>query len=187
MLIPASHFGGIAFGSDLDFRVLKGYKVGYTKESLKSKQIEGKRPNIFTNFREYHLPLPNIMRADINNSFFYREGIFDAIICDPPYGYRAFSRENTGKTAYKNPEMLDEYNNGLIKGEEKLDKMTFENDYSEDGFNPYQGGVLCFAPLKLCSIDQIFQNLLNFASRVLRTDGLLVCLYPVDGNKDLAK
>jgi 23S rRNA G2445 N2-methylase RlmL len=80
-------------------RFIRGYGVGYSKNE---NGLATKGANIFTNFNEYGFKAPQIMRADINNPCFRLNETFDAIICDPPYGYRAFSRqkgmEDTKKT-----------------------------------------------------------------------------------------
>jgi tRNA G10 N-methylase Trm11 len=88
LLIPPSFFGCNVWGSDIDIRVLKGYGVGYTKKKKKEGNMD-----IFTNFVEYGLNMPNIIRCDINNPSMRNNEIFDTIICDPPYGHRAFTRK----------------------------------------------------------------------------------------------
>ena len=51
--------------------------------------------NIFTNFIEYGLEIPEIMRMDTTVDLFKDKlNFFDSIICDPPYGYRAAVRES---------------------------------------------------------------------------------------------
>lgn len=84
------------FGSDIDIRVLKGYGVGYTKptEKLQNKQKCKKviGHNVFTNFINYGLTIPQIIRNDINQSSIQPSEFFDSIVSDPPYGKRAFQR-----------------------------------------------------------------------------------------------
>ena len=50
--------------------------------------------DIFTNFEEYGLPKPEILRMDSTVGLLKSENLFDAIICDPPYGWRASARES---------------------------------------------------------------------------------------------
>lgn len=90
ILVAAQHFGGICFGSDIDMRVLKGMKVGRSRE--------GREADIFTNFRNYGLQLPEILRCDNSKPAWGMTEIFDAIVCDPPYGVRARSRTAGNKT-----------------------------------------------------------------------------------------
>ena len=91
----------MVLGSDIEVRVLKGYSVG---GKTKNKGIEGldeiKKFNIYTNFLYYKLPCPDVMAMDVSIvQFNVRQAasgaamrpIFDAIVCDPPYGVRARS------------------------------------------------------------------------------------------------
>ena len=50
---------------------------------------------VFANFRQYGLPLPEIVRADAARLFDCFRGVgaaFDAVVADPPYGLRAGAR-----------------------------------------------------------------------------------------------
>lgn len=47
--------------------------------------------NIFTNFKHYKLPTPDFFVQDCANMMIRKGTVFDAIICDPPYGVRARS------------------------------------------------------------------------------------------------
>lgn len=171
LLIPPSHFGAIVFGSDIDIRVLKGYKVGYTKESLLMKK-KGKE-NIFTNFIQYGLASPSIFRGDINSHHYFKEKIFDCILCDPPYGIRAMTRQSTGQVDL-NPKLqseVDEEN----KGKAIFDSLKrFDEEYS-----PYSDTSISFSPLIQCSVNKLFEKLLYTSSLYLRQKGRMICLYPV--------
>jgi tRNA (guanine10-N2)-methyltransferase len=85
ILLAASIFKPFCFGGDIDMRVLKGLSVG--------RSTKGTQADIFTNFRNYGFQVPEIFRCDNSNPCFKKEGFFDAIICDPPYGVRAGSRK----------------------------------------------------------------------------------------------
>lgn len=91
LLVAATSHGGTCFGSDIDFRVLKGLKKGKQVGSIRG------------NFDQYHLRQPELLRMDISVMtlrcrsmhdlvlvIIYR---FDGIICDPPYGIRAGARK----------------------------------------------------------------------------------------------
>lgn len=73
--------------------MLKGYGVGRKTKN----QVEGldkiKKFDIFTNFYHYKMPLPEIFAMDCSNPAMQRQGLFDAIVCDPPYGVRARSQK----------------------------------------------------------------------------------------------
>ena len=101
LLIPPSHYKALCFGCDLDVRVLRGYSVGYTRKSEEDKTPQKRQGNIFSNFDDYNFPRPQIIRQDINKPAFRKNNfLFDAIICDPPYGWRAGVRK-TGLSTYK--------------------------------------------------------------------------------------
>ena len=99
--VAMKHFKAMVLGSDIDVRVLKGYAVG---GKTKNKGIEGldqiTKFNIYTNFLHYKLPCPEVMSMDVSVVQFNvkqaasgvaMRPIFDAIVCDPPYGVRARS------------------------------------------------------------------------------------------------
>lgn len=77
--IACSHFGAVTFGSDIDGRAIRG---------------KGGR-SVLSNFEKYDLlsAFGDTFISDLTNTPL-REGpgvnkrIFDAIICDPPYGVR---------------------------------------------------------------------------------------------------
>lgn len=69
--MACSHFGAVVFGSDLDLRVLSGCGVGrktYNEEVAKKvkqemeEETKDEQPifNIYTNFKHYGLPMPEI-------------------------------------------------------------------------------------------------------------------------------
>jgi len=72
---------------------LKGYGVG-RKNTNKIDDIENlKRFDVMTNFIHYKIPIPEIVVMDNAHSALNtkRGPLFDAIVCDPPYGVRARS------------------------------------------------------------------------------------------------
>eukprot|EP01036_Dinobryon_divergens_P033271 gene33271-43022_t len=98
ILVALTHFGAICTGSDIDPRVLRGeMKVDLT------------RRDVLENFHAYGLPRPDLIRMD--NHLFDRdtdgdrdgdgddgrEGFFDAIVTDPPYGIRAGAKKSGRK------------------------------------------------------------------------------------------
>ena len=95
-MTSCAHFNAFCFGNDLDIRVLKGYGVG---RITKNQGIEGldkiKKFDVFTNFYHYKLPVPEVYVMDCSKpSYHFSRGpIFDAIVCDPPYGVRARSQK----------------------------------------------------------------------------------------------
>ncbi len=161
-------------------RVIKGYGIGYTKPEKSSDKVS-KGSDIFTNFELYNLNPPSILRADINLPFFRYGEIFDSIICDPPYGQRAFTR----KTGMEDPKKqkrqarLKEKYGELIENENKtsinVGDMVYDKSGKTDSYH--------FAPLKQCSIEDIFKNLLDLGDKTIVKGGNLVCLFPHKRNK----
>ncbi|XP_042481323.1 tRNA (guanine(10)-N2)-methyltransferase homolog [Macadamia integrifolia] len=150
ILVAAAHFGAMTMGADIDIRVVR----------------DGRGPdcNIWSNFKQYRLPMPiSLLRAD-NNLPPWRPGlkeVFDAIICDPPYGVRAGGRKSGGRK--------------LLKG--AVDPYTVPDDKRTDH-------IPSTAPY---SLVECVHDLLDLAARMLVMGGRLVFFYPVlreDGSTD---
>ena len=210
LLIPPSHYKALCFGCDLDVRVLRGYSVGYTRKSEEDKTPQKKQGNIFSNFDDYNFPRPQIIRQDINKPAFRKKNLFfDAIICDPPYGWRAGVRK-TGLTSnkkekrekrlekkrQKNKDKNKENND--IK-DDKDDKDNKDDDNNNDNENDKDdinnedmnffyfekdGEKKMFLPTSHTSVNNIFDGLINFAIDNLKIGGFLVCLFPVRKEKE---
>ncbi|KAB1208238.1 hypothetical protein CJ030_MR7G027349 [Morella rubra] len=96
ILVAAAHFGAMTMGADIDIRVVR----------------DGRGPdcNVWSNFKQYGLPMPvALLRAD-NNLPPWRPGlkeVFYAIICDPPYGVRAGGCKSGGRKLLRGP--VDRY------------------------------------------------------------------------------
>ena len=209
LLIPPSHYKALCFGCDLDVRVLRGYSVGYTRKSEEDKTPQKKQGNIFSNFDDYNFPRPQIIRQDINKPAFRKKNLFDAIICDPPYGWRAGVRK-TGLTSnkkekrekrlekkrQKNKDKNKENND--IK-DDKDDKDNKDDDNNNDNENDKDdinnedmnffyfekdGEKKMFLPTSHTSVSNIFDGLINFAIDNLKIGGFLVCLFPVRKEKE---
>ena len=131
LLIPPSIYNAICFGCDLDVRVLRGYSVGYTRKSEEDKTPEKRKGNIFSNFDDYNLERPQIIRQDINNSGFRKKNyLFDAIVCDPPYGWRAAVRK-TGLSETKKEKREKRLEIKKNKKKKKRDKDEIKNEEAQ--------------------------------------------------------
>ena len=81
ILLTCALRGGFCNGTDIDLRVLRG---------------RGDEENVFCNFQQYNLGRPELVRSDnalYNKHFRLGKPIYDAIVCDPPYGIRAGARK----------------------------------------------------------------------------------------------
>ncbi|KAF7021603.1 hypothetical protein CFC21_034519 [Triticum aestivum] len=149
ILVAAAHFGAMTMGADIDIRVVR----------------DGRGPdcNIWSNFEQYKLPEPLcVLRAD-NNLPPWRPGlkeIFDAIICDPPYGVRAGGRKSGGRK--------------LLKG--IIPPYIVPDDKRENH-------IPSTAPY---SLAECVHDLLLLAARMLVIGGRLVFFYPVLREDDVA-
>ncbi|KAL1840677.1 hypothetical protein VTJ49DRAFT_227 [Mycothermus thermophilus] len=115
--IACAQFGALTFGSDIDGRSIRG---------------DSKKRTLRANFEQYGLlaGLGGMFTADLTNSPVRRTAlrydgdgvtgrIFDAVVCDPPYGVReglkvlgvrdpekSLGVELRGKEMYKNPDFI---------------------------------------------------------------------------------
>ena len=88
--------GAYSFGGELDSRVLHGLGVGRLNSLsplYEDYQKNQKKCSIWDNFKQYALPLPEIFKMDIMSCNINGNNCFDAIVTDPPYGYRAAARK----------------------------------------------------------------------------------------------
>ncbi|CAN4084761.1 unnamed protein product [Withania somnifera] len=142
ILVAAAHYGAMTMGADIDIRVVR----------------DGRGPdcNVWSNFKQYGLPMPiALLRAD-NNLPPWRSGlkeVFDAIICDPPYGVRAGGRKSGGRK--------------LLKG--MIGPYTVPDDKRT-------GHIPSTAPY---SLVECVHDLLDIAAKMLVMGGRLVYFYPV--------
>ena len=94
ILVACSHLGAMTFGGDIDVKVIL-----WGKDSASG---GGKKVNLWSNFDSYGLRRPlGILRCDAHALPFRNETeeVFDAVVCDPPYGIRAGGRKSGGKKA----------------------------------------------------------------------------------------
>ena len=162
--VALQYFNTFVTGCDLDMRVLKGYAVG---GKTKNKGIPGldkiDKFNIFTNFKHYGIPLPEVMAMDISAVQFNlqqtEEGlgvrpIFDAIVCDPPYGVRARSQKAGVRQTKK-----------IKEKKEPADEETEQ---------PH------FAQKEHYDFVELHEHLLDLGALLLRPGGKLVFLFHTD-------
>ncbi|EFC48950.1 predicted protein [Naegleria gruberi] len=97
LIVSIAHYGAHVIGSDLDIRVVRG------KNFRQKGNIESET-NIQSNFDDYGLTNKaglELLRVDLSQSHVWKpqnkshapKPIFDAIVCDPPYGNREGPRK----------------------------------------------------------------------------------------------
>lgn len=110
-ILVACQLGGArCFGTDIDWRVLRGKDQdendgamrrridgGHVKLAKDVIDYSGKRKTIFSNFEQYGLQTPEIVRLDASRLLDHFRSdafceFFDSVVTDPPYGIRAGAR-----------------------------------------------------------------------------------------------
>ncbi|KAI2488815.1 hypothetical protein MHU86_25869 [Fragilaria crotonensis] len=136
ILLSCAIRGAYCVGTDIDLRVLRG---------------RSSDENVRSNFRQYGLPPPELVRSD--NSLYsrhYRRStipIYDAIVTDPPYGIRAGARK-TGSRLDEPKPILEEHRHDHI------------------------------AQTKPYAVSDVMADLLDMAARTLVLGGRLVYVIP---------
>ncbi|KAF4316857.1 hypothetical protein BBO99_00006304 [Phytophthora kernoviae] len=156
VLIPCGTHGAMCYGTDIDIRVLLGTGVGVSgagavpaAEKADDSDTKG-RVNVVTNFKQYGLPLPELVRADNSMSPLVQQcqGFFDAVVCDPPYGIRAGARKSGRKRQIKSD----------------VATAVKQANY--------------IAPTQPYAAEDVMKDLLEFSAKTLREGGRLVYLLP---------
>jgi tRNA G10 N-methylase Trm11 len=130
--------------------------------------------------------------------------LFDAIVCDPPYGWRAGVRK-TGLSDFKkekrekrleqkrknkkekdNDDNKNKDNDINNKEDDKEENIIInaENEDMDYNYVMANGEKKMFLPTSHTSVNNIFDGLINFAKDNLKIGGFLVCLFPVRKEKD---
>ncbi|KAJ0392891.1 hypothetical protein P43SY_000991 [Pythium insidiosum] len=157
VLIPCATHGAVCFGTDIDIRVLLGTGVGVSGAGATTASAEDTaRVNVITNFKQYGLPLPELVRADnsLNPLVERCHGLFDAVVCDPPYGIRAGARKSGRRPSSSSSKPAAD---GQLA---KKMKQTY------------------VPPTQPYAAEDVMKDLLEFAARTLRVGGRLVYLLP---------
>jgi tRNA (guanine10-N2)-methyltransferase len=131
---------GHCVGTDIDLRVLRG---------------DGKAEDVFSNFRQYGLRRPELVRSD--NALYHRhyrgsrhgqqQPLYDAIVTDPPYGIRAGARQSGSRRPLCH----------AIKDEHRADHVAQTRPYA---------------------VSDVMADLLDVAARTLAVGGRLVYVIP---------
>ena len=149
ILLTAALRGAYTFGTDIDIRVLRG---------------RSQDENIASNFRQYGLPPPELIRCD--NAIYHRHfrqhlPLFDVIVTDPPYGIRAGARKSGARKDGEVRPILDKH---------RYDHVAQTRPYA---------------------VSDVMADLLNVAAMTLKLGGRLVYVIPsmldFDENQDLPR
>ena len=151
LLIAAAHFGSYTVGGDIDIRVIRGKErdkplPGHCRFARTLKDVE---IGPLDNFLQYGLMPPlDMVRCDSSAPVWKVPAVFDAILCDPPYGVRAGARKT-----------------GMKEGREV-------KPIAEEHRATHIPGTVAYG------IADVMMDLLNFAAKFLRVGGRLVYWLP---------
>ena len=147
LLVACGALGATCMGGDMDFCLLHS----------KTHKPKAKKKDLFMNFKHYNVPRPEIVCCD-NSCPPWRRGrpMFDAIICDPPYGVRAGARK-TG-------------NRRLAMGKPLKSKVPL-SQYTK----PHVPSSVVYP------VEDVMEDLVQLAAEQLVVGGRLVYLLPTYG------
>lgn len=136
ILLSCALRGAYCMGTDIDIRVLRG---------------KGADQNVFSNFAQYKLPRPELIRSD--NALYHRHfctehALYDAIVTDPPYGIRAGARQSGSRRT------------------DQIREIPTENRHDH------------IAQTKPYAVSDVMADLLDMAARTLVPGGRLVYIIP---------
>eukprot|EP01017_Pseudomicrothorax_dubius_P033276 TRINITY_DN4449_c0_g1_i1.p1 TRINITY_DN4449_c0_g1~~TRINITY_DN4449_c0_g1_i1.p1 ORF type:complete len:488 (+),score=141.21 TRINITY_DN4449_c0_g1_i1:1379-2842(+) len=186
ILVACSHFGATCYGCDIDARVLHGLGVGRPNKAS-SAYREDLKYSVWTNFEQYGFQRPEIVRLDSSETKLHISQLFDAIVCDPPYGIRAAARKSgksPKKKARKEEKALEaaaakllEVKEEEVKEEKEEQEVKDEEEEKEDVVEEETKDQYII-PTQLASCDFVVERLFHFARTALRPGGRMVFLFP---------
>ncbi|KAH8872938.1 hypothetical protein KSF78_0007834 [Schistosoma japonicum] len=182
-VIAASIWGSFGGGSDIDYSVLHGIGM-----SPKAGQERRCGETLRSNYEQYKLESRyfDVMIADVVSlNRFLRiphDGLFDAIITDPPYGFRERSCKVADQPLERKPTLVTRDRLAEIMG-----VMNINNEYLNGNKNESEEDSLVLVPHDLphfphkevYPVNKIYKDLLDLAANLLLPKGRLVFWMPV--------
>uniref|UniRef100_A0A0A9YBK2 tRNA (guanine(10)-N(2))-methyltransferase TRMT11 n=1 Tax=Lygus hesperus TaxID=30085 RepID=A0A0A9YBK2_LYGHE len=156
LLLAAAKHKAICFGQDLDIGILQG---GY---SINCNIPRNPDKNVNKNFTHFNLSTPELLCGDNSKPVFIHlpDGIFDAIICDPPFGIRAGAKCLGPKAS-----RMDKYNKLL--------------QYMHDNRDDKDIRKRCYPMTKPYPLQDVVYDLFHTSAIYLRLHGRLCFLLPI--------
>ncbi|KAH8731134.1 RNA methylase family protein [Phaeosphaeriaceae sp. PMI808] len=160
--IACAHFGGIAFGSDIDGRTIRGLGGSARRGQTGKMDVVG-------NFAQYGLASSYLgsFVSDLTNTPLritpldkeHAKGYLDGIVCDPPYGIREGL-----KVLGSRQELLEE------------ERQSHEDQFKAPGYIP---------PKRPYSFTALLDDILSFAAATLVENGRLSMWMPTANDEDI--
>uniref|UniRef100_A0A915ASC3 tRNA (guanine(10)-N(2))-methyltransferase TRMT11 n=2 Tax=Parascaris univalens TaxID=6257 RepID=A0A915ASC3_PARUN len=153
LLISAAHFGAAVIGTEINYQIARA--VG--KSSRVGKKFLTDKESVVANFKQYEIDdrFMSLIIADASRHTMWRcgdnrnDGIFDAIVADPPYGVREKGRK--------------------VGNKERKTRWTFPGNHHE----------IRYPEKTKYALSSVFTDLLELAVSVLVIGGRLSFWFPV--------
>uniref|UniRef100_A0A5K4EGK6 tRNA (guanine(10)-N(2))-methyltransferase TRMT11 N-terminal domain-containing protein n=2 Tax=Schistosoma mansoni TaxID=6183 RepID=A0A5K4EGK6_SCHMA len=182
-VIAASVWGSFGGGSDIDYSVLHG--IGMSPKAGQEKRCG---ETLRSNYEQYKLESRylDVMVADIVSLRKFLRiphgGLFDAIITDPPYGFRERSCKVSDQPVERKPTLVTKHRLAEIMG-----NMHIGDENRNGNKDEVDGESLVLVPHDLphfphkevYPVNKIYKDLMELAADLLYPNGRLVFWVPV--------
>ncbi|EUB58307.1 tRNA guanosine-2'-O-methyltransferase TRM11 [Echinococcus granulosus] len=182
MVLAASVWGAYGAGNDIDYALVHG--IGASPKAGQGKRNADEC--LRANYRQYNLlsryldvlvadaaSLGRLLRCSPTVS-----GLFDAIVTDPPYGVRERTCRVASEAIEREPSMQTTTYIDEITGEKQFAMVP-----DKDGLVPVPHDLPHFPHKENYPLQEIFGDLLELASLLLKPRGRLVFWVPVSKSK----
>ncbi|KAM7534260.1 hypothetical protein Aperf_G00000114321 [Anoplocephala perfoliata] len=182
MVLAASVWGAYGAGNDIDYSLVHG--IGASPKAGQGRRMKGEC--LRANYRQYGLDSRylDVLIADaaslsrlLRTSLSPNEGLFDAIVTDPPYGVRERSCRVASEAAEKEPS---------LQTTEFIHQITGEKQFAlvpdADGLVPVPHDLPHYPHKEDYPLQETFGDLLELANMFLKPSGRLVFWVPISKN-----
>ncbi|RWW84888.1 hypothetical protein BHE74_00006483 [Ensete ventricosum] len=150
ILVAAAHFGAMTMGADIDIRVVRDGR-GPNCNVWSNFEQSNLRNRLYINLVTGQRLVGMLTHRNSENELTFQ--VFDAIICDPPYGVRAGGRKSGGRKLLRGT--VGPY---TVPEEKRLDHIPSTAPYS---------------------LAECMHDLLDLSAKMLVMGGRLVFFFPV--------
>ncbi|RZR81066.1 hypothetical protein BHM03_00007213 [Ensete ventricosum] len=150
ILVAAAHFGAMTMGADIDIRVVRDGR-GPNCNVWSNFEQSNLRNRLYINLVTGQILVGILTHRNSENELTFQ--VFDAIICDPPYGVRAGGRKSGGRKLLRGT--VGPY---TVPEEKRLDHIPSTAPYS---------------------LAECMHDLLDLSAKMLVMGGRLVFFFPV--------
>lgn len=163
--VACAHFGARALGSDISLPTLHGTQPGR---------------NVRANFAQYGLAprLWDLLVLDASRSPLRRLPLFDAIVCDPPYGVRAGARRVAPLPEARSREKAQARASARATAATAASASATTGEEQQQPEEQQQQKQHSFAHTELYAVPDMLRDLLDMAAQTLVLGGRLVFWMP---------